>query len=87
MREENSSIKITRNGIINIYDKKPHPNDKCEKIKIEWLTHCDILDRKLGNYKSFAQCNDIFDNYYKCYMDDVNNPKKRDTQPAMGHHK
>jgi hypothetical protein len=61
------------NNLINIYDKEKHPNETCQKIKTDWIKHCDRLNKnKLSNeivlFKSIIQCNKIFDSYYSCYI-------------------
>ena len=63
--------------LINIYDKEKHPNETCQKIKTDWVKHCDRLNNnKLSNeivlFKSIVQCNKIFDSYYKCCINNFN---------------
>jgi hypothetical protein len=64
-------------NLITIYDATPHPNELCQKIKMDWVKHCDRLNRnKLSNgivlFKSLEQCNKIFDSYYSCYINNFN---------------
>ena len=62
-------------NLINIYDNKIHPNEICQKIKIDWIKHCDRLNKnKISEgivlFKSIDQCKKIFDDYYNCYISD-----------------
>lgn len=65
------------NTIVNIYDEKPHFNEKCQKIKEDWIKNCDDLNRNKKNntvfFKERESCKDIFKNYYDCYINSIKN--------------
>lgn len=59
------------NNLINVYDKDTHPNEKCQKIKTEWIKHCDNLNRKNVSLKNDKECSALFSKYYECIFKDL----------------
>jgi hypothetical protein len=61
-------------NVINIYDDMPHPNQKCQDIKEEWIKFCfHTRNKKHKNflfYKGSQTCNELFNDYYECFIDD-----------------
>ncbi len=65
--------KIIQN-VINVYDDIPHPNKKCQNIKEEWMKYCFTTSSKQHKtfefYKGSKTCNNLFNNYYECFVND-----------------
>jgi len=61
--------------VINIYDDIPHPNKKCQDIKEEWTKFCFYNENKKHKdflyYKGSQKCNELFNKYYECFINDV----------------
>jgi hypothetical protein len=61
-------------NVINIYDDTPHPNKKCQDTKEDWMKYCFTTSYKKHTnfefYKGSETCNNLFNDYYKCYVDD-----------------
>jgi len=66
--------------VINIYDKEIHPNQKCQDYKEEWMTYCFSTNNKKHQtflfYKGTRICNELFNNYYECFVNDKRNKIK-----------
>jgi hypothetical protein len=72
----NKFNEITKN-VINIYDGIPHSNTKCQNIKEDWTKYCfynenkeNIKHKEFLYYKGSQKCNELFNDYYKCYVKD-----------------
>jgi hypothetical protein len=60
--------------VINIYDNMPHPNPKCQDIKEDWTKFCFYNENKKHKdflyYKGSQKCNELFNDYYECFVKD-----------------
>ena len=70
MNQYNEIIK----DVINIYDETTHPNIKCQGLKEEWSQFCfhskNNTHKNFKFYKGSQYCNQIFNNYYECFVND-----------------
>jgi hypothetical protein len=72
----NTTNKILKD-VINIYDNNNHPNTKCQNIKDEWTKYCFYTKKgkheKFVFYKGSQICNQLFNDYYECFVNDIIN--------------
>jgi hypothetical protein len=73
MEIDNNIVNNNRlNNVVNVYDEKKHSNVECQKIKEEWEKNCDCLKDSNKCLKERKDCLHIFDNYYKCHINQKN---------------